>query len=100
MPWRQIPPPLVRGRRIKLKYAHLGGHDPIRIIIHGNQTRDTPAHYRRYLANFFRKRMNLTGTPVFIEFKHGDNPYKASGNTLTRRQLRKRRRLIEHCRKK
>ena len=94
------PPPMVRGRRIKLKYAHLGGYDPIRIIIHGNQTRDTPAHYHRYLANFFRKRMNLTGTPVFIEFKHGDNPYKASRNTLTKRQLRKRRRLIEHSRKK
>ena len=94
------PPPLVRGRRIKLKYAHLGGNDPIRVIIHGNQTRDTPAHYRRYLANFFRKRMNLTGTPVFIEFKYGDNPYKASRNTLTRRQLRKRRRLIEHSRKR
>lgn len=75
------PPPLVRGRRIKLKYAHPGGHDPVRIIVHGNQTRDTPAHYRRYLANFFRKRMNLTGTPVFIEFKHGENPYKrAQGN--------------------
>ena len=94
------PPPMVRGRRIKLKYAHLGGNDPIRIIIHGNQTRDTPAHYRRYLANFFRRRMNLTGTPVFIEFKHGDNPYKTSRNTLTKRQFRKRQRLIEHSRKK
>ncbi len=94
------PPPLIRGRRIKLKYAHLGGNDPIRIIIHGNQTRDTPAHYRRYLANYFRKKMNLTGTPVFIEFKHGDNPYKTSRNTLTRRQFRKRRRLIEHSRKR
>ena len=94
------PPPMVRGRRIKLKYAHLGGYDPIRVIIHGNQTRDTPAHYRRYLANHFRKRMNLTGTPVFIEFKHGDNPYKTSRNTLTRRQFRKRRRLIEHNRRK
>ena len=75
------PPPLVRGRRIKLKYAHPGGHDPVRIIIHGNQTRETPAHYQRYLANFFRKRMNLTGTPVFIEFKHGANPYRTSRNT-------------------
>ena len=94
------PAPMARGRRIKLKYAHLGGHDPIRIIIHGNQTRDTPAHYRRYLARHFRKRMNLAGTPVFIEFKHGDNPYRTSRNTLTRRQQRKRRRLIEHSRKK
>ena len=94
------PPPLVRGRRIKLKFAHLGGSDPIRVIIHGNQTQDTPANYQRYLANYFRKRMKLTGTPVFIEFKHGDNPYKSLRNTLTKRQIRKRRRLIEHSRKK
>lgn len=90
------PPPLVRGRRIKLKYAHLGGYDPVRIIIHGNQTRDIPANYRRYLAGQFRKKMKLTGTPVLIEFKHGDNPYKTFRNTLTRRQIRKRRRLIRH----
>ena len=94
------PPPLVRGRRIKLKYAHLGGDDPVRIIIHGNQTRDIPANYRRYLAGHFRRKMKLTGTPVFIEFRQGDNPYRAFRNTLTRRQARKRRRLIEHRRKK
>ena len=94
------PPPLVRGRRIKLKFAHLGGYDPVRIIIHGNQTQDTPANYQRYLANHFRKRMKLAGTPVFIEFKHGDNPYKSFRNTLSKRQIRKRRRLIEHSRKK
>ena len=93
------PPPLVRGRRIKLKFAHLGGHDPVRVIIHGNQTQDTPANYQRYLAHHFRKRMKLTGTPVFIEFKHGDNPYKSLRNTLTKRQIRKRRRLIKHNRK-
>ena len=93
------PPPLVRGRRIRLKYAHLGGYDPIRIIVHGNQARDTPAHYRRYLASFFRKKMNLAGTPVLIRFGHGANPYKTSRNTLTRRPLRKRRRLLEHSRK-
>lgn len=93
------PPPMVRGRRIKLKHAHSGGHDPIRIIIHGNQVREIPQHYRRFLANHFRKKMKLTGTPVLIEFRQGDNPYRTSGNTLTRRQLRKRQRVIEHSRK-
>ena len=92
------PPPLVRGRRIKLKYAHLGGYDPVRIIIHGNQTQSVPANYQRYLSNHFRKSMKLIGTPVFIEFKHGDNPYKAFRNTLTRRQTRKRQRMIKHTR--
>ena len=44
-------PPLVRGRRLKLRYAHQGGVNPPRIIIHGNQTDQVPASYRRYLTN-------------------------------------------------
>ncbi len=43
-------PPLVKGRRIKLRYAHQGGRNPPRIIIHGNQTTAVPDAYRRYLA--------------------------------------------------
>lgn len=70
------PPPLVRGRRIKLKYAHLGGHDPVRVIIHGNQTQNVPGSYQRYLSHHFRKGMGLIGTPVLIEFKRGANPYR------------------------
>jgi len=35
-------PPLVRGRRIKLRYAHQGGRNPPRIVIHGNQTASVP----------------------------------------------------------
>ena len=48
-------PPLVNGRRIKLRYAHQGGMNPPRIIIHGNQISKVPAVYKRYLTNFFRK---------------------------------------------
>ena len=70
------PPPLVRGRRIKFRYAHLGGKNPPRIIIHGNQTDSTPQSYRRYLENTFRDVLKLHGTPVMIEFKKGDNPFK------------------------
>ena len=70
------PPPLVHGRRIKYRYAHLGGKNPPRIIIHGNQTEATPDSYRRYLENFFRKSLRLDGTPVMIEFKTGDNPFR------------------------
>ncbi len=70
------PPPLVHGRRIKYRYAHLGGKNPPRIIIHGNQTEATPDSYRRYLENFFRKSLKLDGTPVMIEFKTSDNPFR------------------------
>ena len=94
------PPQMVRGRRIKLRYAHLGGQDPIRIIIHGNQTNNVTHHYRRYLAHVFRNQMWLVGTPVLIEFKHGDNPYKGKKNTLTQRQINKRRRMMKHVKGK
>jgi len=94
------PPPVVRGRRIKLRYAHLGGHDPIRIIVHGNQTERVPESFRRYLANQMRKQLKLVGTPVLIEFKQGENPYKNRKNILTSRQIEKRRRLMRHVKKK
>ncbi len=94
------PPPMVRGRRIKLRYAHLGGHDPIRIIVHGNQTERVPKSFRRYLANQMRKQLKLVGTPVLIEFKQGENPYKNRRNILTNRQTEKRKRLMRHVKKK
>lgn len=94
------PPPMVRGRRIKLRYAHVGGHNPLRIIVHGNQTENVPASYQRYLSNTLRKKMKLSGTPVLIEFKYSDNPYKDKKNVLTKRQVDKRRRLIKHVKAK
>jgi GTP-binding protein len=94
------PPPAIRGRRIKLRYAHLGGHNPLRVIIHGNQTEHVPESYQRYLANTYHKQLKLTGTPVQLVFKTGDNPYKDRKNILSDRQVAKRRRLIKHVQKK
>jgi GTP-binding protein len=68
-------PPLVRGRRIKLRYAHQGGRNPPRIVIHGNQTVSVPEAYRRYLANVYRDAFDLYATPVAIEFRTDINPY-------------------------
>lgn len=68
-------PPLVQGRRIKLRYAHPGGHNPPRIIIHGKQTNSLPNSYRRYLEGFYRKALQLAGTPIRIEFRDSENPY-------------------------
>ena len=96
----KLPPPLVRGRRIKLRYAHLGGHNPLRIVIHGNQTEFLPESYQRYLANYFRQRLRLTGTPVLISLKTGDNPFKGRRNELSQRQITKRKRLLRHTGKK
>ena len=93
------PPPMVRGRRIRLRYAHQGGRNPPVIVIHGNQTERVPEAYRRYLINRFRKAFKLKGTPVRLSFKTGENPYKGRRNKLTPRQERRRKRLIKHAKK-
>ncbi len=92
-------PPLVRGRRIKLRYAHQGGRNPPVIVIHGNQTDRLPDAYRRYLVNRFRKRFRLRGTPVRLSFKTSENPYKGKRNKLTPRQERRRKRLLKRVKK-
>ncbi|MGD8546509.1 MAG: ribosome biogenesis GTPase Der, partial [Thiohalophilus sp.] len=69
------PPPLVRGRRIKLRFAHQGGQNPPVIVVHGNQTASVPDSYRRYLINGFQKHLGLEGTPVQVEFRSGENPF-------------------------
>ena len=93
-------PPLVRGRRIKLRYAHMGGHNPPVIVIHGNLTADLPGHYVRYLEKTFRNVLDLHGTPVKIELRSSDNPFAGKKNKLTQRQISKKRRLMRHVKKK
>lgn len=83
-------PPLVHGRRIKLRYAHQGGANPPVIVIHGNQTARLPGAYKRYLMNYFRDALRLVGTPVRLELKTGTNPFAGRRTTLTPRQLHKR----------
>ncbi|MDV3243316.1 MAG: ribosome biogenesis GTPase Der, partial [Methylocaldum sp.] len=92
-------PPLVRGRRIKLKYAHQGGQNPPVIVIHGNQTEEVPGAYKRYLINVFRDTLDIQGTPIKLEFRSSENPFKGKRNILSARQVRKRRRLIRHKKK-
>ncbi len=89
------PPPVVRGRRIKLRYAHQGGRNPPVIVIHGNQTEHVPEAYRRYLVNVYRKAFDLMGTPVRVIFRGEENPFAGKKNPLTPRQVRKRKRLVQ-----
>lgn len=93
-------PPLVRGRRVKLKYAHAGGHNPPIIVIHGNQVKDLPDSYKRYMMNYFRRSLELMGTPVKIEFKEGNNPFAGRKNKLTISQVRNRKRMMKHYKSK
>lgn len=93
-------PPLVHGRRIKLRYAHSGGHNPPRIIVHGNQTVHVPDSYKRYMSKAFIEKLKLQGTPVFVQFKTGENPFAGRKNILTPRQQRKRDRMYKHVGRK
>ena len=91
-------PPLVCGRRVKLKYAHAGGYNPPIVVIHGNQVEDLPDSYKRYLMNYFRRSLKIMGSPIRIQFKEGANPFEGRKNSLTASQQRKRRRLMKHVR--
>jgi len=93
------PPPLVNGRRIKLRYAHAGGQNPPIVVIHGSQTEALPASYARYLEKTFRRVLQLHGTPIRIQLKTGENPYAGKRNKLTQRQVQRRRRLMSHIKK-
>lgn len=95
----QHQPPLVRGRRIRLRYAHQGGRNPPIIVVHGNQVQHVPDAYKRYLANVFRKNFRLEGTPVRVEFRADENPFKGKRNPLTPRQRRSRQRMMKRVRK-
>ena len=87
---RQHQPPLVRGRRIRLRYAHQGGRNPPVIIVHGAQAERTPEDYRRFLVNCYREAFRLRGTPVRVDFRSEDNPFAGRRNKLTPRQRRAR----------
>lgn len=93
-------PPLVRGRRIKLRYAHQGGRNPPVIVVHGNQVTHVPEAYRRYLVNTFREAFRLHGTPVRVEFRSDTNPFAGRRNELSDRQRQKRRRMIAHSKRR
>jgi GTP-binding protein len=88
------PPPLVRGRQVRLRYAHQGGRYPPLIVVHGGQAERLPAHYKRYLENAFREALKLRGTPVRVELRTGENPYGGRRNKLTPRQAQHRRRML------
>ncbi|HSG87611.1 MAG TPA: ribosome biogenesis GTPase Der [Pseudomonadales bacterium] len=97
---REHAPPLRQGRRIKLRYAHQGGTRPPIIVLHGTQTEHLPDTYRRFLENRFRSEFDLHGTPMRIETKSSENPFKGRKNVLTPRQVKKRKRLVRHVKKK
>jgi len=92
-------PPMVQGRRVKLRYAHAGGYNPPLIVIHGNQVKKLADSYKRYLMNYFRRSLNIMGTPIRIEFREGSNPFEGRRNKLTPNQMHKRKRMMKFHKK-
>ncbi len=71
----QHQPPITRGIRPKLRYAHQGGSNPPIVVIHGNHVDGIRDAYTRFLEGVFRKTFQLTGTPLRVQYKQGDNPF-------------------------
>ncbi|MFT6986982.1 MAG: GTP-binding protein [Psychromonas sp.] len=92
-------PPMVQGRRVKMRYAHAGGYNPPLIVIHGNQVKKLADSYKRYLMNYFRRSLGIMGTPIRIEFREGTNPFEGRRNKLTPNQMYKRQRMMKFHKK-
>jgi len=85
--------PPAKGRfKAKLRYAHPGGHNPPRIVIHGNQTKSLPKSYVRYLEKSFREALKVVGTPIKFEMKESANPFKDKKLKVTKELMEKSRR--------
>ncbi|AEI74837.1 GTP-binding protein EngA [Candidatus Moranella endobia PCVAL] len=88
-------PPLVRGRRVKPKYAHAGGYNPPIFVIHGTQVTDLTDSYKRYLINYFRRSLNIMGTPIRMQFNDNPNPFDERRKILTlTQQIHKQKKFI------
>lgn len=88
-------PPMIRGRRVKLKYAHAGGYNPPIVVIHGNLVNELPDSYKRYLMNYYRRSLEIMGTPIKIQFQNSSNPFEGKKEKLTVSQTRQRKRLMD-----
>jgi GTP-binding protein len=91
-------PPMVHGRRVKLRFAHAGGRNPPVIIIHGNQTDSVPAQYTRYLEKIFRRELGLHGTPVRVEYRTGANPYSSKAKA-GEKPVSKRKKVVKYSKR-
>ena len=71
------PPPLVDGRRIKLRYATMTKARPPTITVFGTRAEELPEDYRRYLVNGFRETFAMPGVPIRLQLRGTRNPYAA-----------------------
>ena len=69
------PPPLVKGRRVKLRYMTQVSARPPSFVAFASRPEGLPDAYQRYLVNGLREAFGLDGVPIRLAFRKGDNPY-------------------------
>jgi len=77
-------PPLVEGRRLKLRYMTQAKARPPTFIVFGTRAEQTPDDYKRYLVRGLRDTFDMPGTPIRIQFRGTDNPFDAEGRAPIR----------------
>ncbi|MBV1799883.1 ribosome biogenesis GTPase Der [Siccirubricoccus sp. G192] len=70
------PPPLVEGRRIKLRYATMAKARPPTLVVFGTRAEQLPEDYRRYLVNSFRETFAMPGVPIRLQARGTKNPFE------------------------
>ena len=70
------PPPAPGGRRIRLRYMTQANTRPPTFVVFCSRANELPAAYKRYLVNGLRRDFDMPGTPIRLEFRSSDNPYK------------------------
>lgn len=70
------PPPLSRGRRIKLRFMTQAKIRPPTFAIFASQANALPDSYIRYLSNGLRSDFGMEGVPLRLHIRQGKNPYE------------------------
>ena len=68
-------PPLVQGRRLKLRYMTQAKARPPTFVVFGTRAEQTPEDYQRYLVNGLRESFALPGVPIRLQFRGTSNPF-------------------------
>jgi GTP-binding protein len=75
----RFPPPLVEGRRLKLRYITQVKARPPTFALFGTRAEQTPDTYHRYLVNNLRDAFDMPGVPIRLMLRGTDNPYADKG---------------------
>ena len=73
------PPPLVDGRRLKLRYVTQAKARPPTFLAFGTRAERIPEDYSRYLVNSLREAFDLPGTPIRLQLRGTKNPFSEEG---------------------